>query len=311
MSEKKTPALPDPEQITIEEPAETTDLITMAQITVTQLPIIEERLRTVKDAIKATVDEAKSLVATADTVQAVKTRRADLNKQFTALEEQRKAVKQQIMAPYDKFNEIYKLCIERPFRDADAALKSTVDDFEGELKKKTQERLEAYYNELCSLEQIDWLPFEDAIARSGLKITMADCRTKEPRRAMDALGEFISKIGLGMEQIRMMDDAAEIMVEFKKTLDAGTAIATVTERKRKIREAAEAELKRIAENKARAEMLEKVQAAAPAPIATPTEDPEAQEKIWPEFRFTVFNCTRTQLIKIREFLKTEGIQYGK
>lgn len=316
MSTKTTPAaIPDPEQIAIEEPAETTDLISMAQITVTQLPIIEERLRSVKDAVLETVAEAKSMIATADTVQAVKTRRAELNKQFAALEEQRKTVKQQIMAPYDKFNEIYKLCIEKPFRDADAALKNTVDDFEGELKKKALARLEEYYGELCSLEQIDWLPFEEALNRSGLKITMADCRTKEPRRAMDTLGAFLAGIGNGMEQIRMMDDAPEIVVEFKKTLDAGAAIATVAERKRKIREAAAAELKRREEEAARAEMAAKIEAAAPtpapAPVATPTENPEQAEKIWPEFRFTVYNCTRTQLIKIREFLKTEGIEYGK
>ena len=63
-------------EVTIEDATETTDLVSMAQITVTQLPIIEERLRDVKAAVEATVAEAKSMVATADTVQAVTARRA-------------------------------------------------------------------------------------------------------------------------------------------------------------------------------------------------------------------------------------------
>ena len=55
-------------------------------IAVTQLPVIEERLRDYKAEIEATVADAKKMVATPDTIQAVKTKRAELRKQFDALD---------------------------------------------------------------------------------------------------------------------------------------------------------------------------------------------------------------------------------
>lgn len=299
-------------QVTMEDTpeAEPTDLITLAQITVTQLPIIEERLLAVKDAVSATVTEAKSLVATVDTVQAVKARRAELNKQKEALEAQRKAVKKQIMAPYDRFNAVYEECIAGPFREADAALKATIDGFEGELKKEALRKLETYYQELRSMDDLGWLPFEEALRRSGIKIGLADCKTKRPQKAMDSLANFTCGIALRMQQIRAMEDSAEIMVEFKKSLDVGAAVATVQERKRKVQEAAEEEERRKEEEARRAEMIAKVEAYIPTPAA-PTEAPAPAERIWPEFRFTVYNCTRAQLIGIRNYLQQEGIKYGK
>lgn len=287
-------------------------------IAVTQLPIIEERLRDYKAEIEATVAEAKSMVATPDTIQAVKAKRAELRKQFDDLDKRRIAVKNLILEPYERFNKVYEECVKRPFADADATLKATVDTFEGELKAAAYERLKENYTEHCQLEGIDWLTFDQALTRSGVKISMADTKTKEPRKAMDALAEFVSKISLGMEAVRKMEDSAEIMVEFKKCLDAGQAAAIVAERKRRIQEAAEAENRRREEAARQQEMVAKVKAAAPtpAPVAAPTAaptpvaDPTQAERVFPEFRFTVYNCTRSQLLKIRDYLKQEGIKYA-
>lgn len=287
-------------------------------IAVTQLPIIEERLRDYKAEIEATVAEAKSMVATPDTIQAVKAKRAELRKQFDDLDKRRIAVKNLILEPYERFNKVYKECVEMPFKDADATLKATVDGFEGEFKAQALEKLKANYDEHCQLEGIDWLTFDQALTRSGVKISMADTKSKEPRKAMDALAEFVSKIALGIDSIRKMEDSAEIMVEFKKCLDAGQAAAIVAERKRRIQEAAEAENRRKEEAARQQEMVAKVEAAAPAPATvaaptaapTPVADPTQADRVFPEFRFTVYNCTRSQLLKIRDYLKQEGIKYA-
>lgn len=287
-------------------------------IAVTQLPIIEERLREYKAEIEATVAEAKTMVATPDTIQAVKAKRAELRKQFDDLDKRRISVKNLILEPYERFNKVYKECVEMPFKDADATLKATVDGFEGELKAQALEKLKANYDEHCQLEGIDWFTFDQALTRSGVKISMADTKTKEPRKAMDALAEFVSKVALGMEAVRKMEDSAEIMVEFKKCLDAGQAAAIVAERKRRIQEAAEAENRRKEEAARQQEMVAKVEAAAPAPAPvaaptaapTPVADPTQTERVFPEFQFTVYNCTRSQLIGIRDYLKQEGIKYA-
>lgn len=296
-------------------------------IAVKQLPIIEERLRDYKAEIEKTVADAKSMVATADTVQAVKSTRASLRKQFDALDKRRIAVKNLILEPYDRFNAVYRECVEKPFSEADAALKATVDGFEGELKAKAMERLQAHYTELCALEGIDWLTFDEALRRSGVKVGMADTRTKEPRKAMDAMAEFTSKIACGLDAVRKMEDSAEIMVEFKKTLDAGQAAAIVQERKRRVREAEEAEAKRREETARQREMQARVEAAAPtpapppinapAPVAAPPQAAE-QPMCWKKMSFTIYFRNQEEYQKVlpelkalKEKLVQEGIQYGK
>lgn len=302
------------------EPMGTADLITMAQITVTQLPIIEERLRDVKAAVEAAVSDAKSLVATADTIQAVKARRAELNKQFDTLDAQRKAVKEKVLAPYSQFEAVYKECIATPFKEADAALKATVDGFEGELKREALEKLKAFYEELCASEQIDWLPFEKALRLSGVKISLADTRTRKPNKAIDAMAVFISKVAIGMEQIRKMEDSAEILVEYQKTLDVGAAVAAIQDRKRQIKEAAEAEEQRKADEAKRQEMLAQVEAMRPVAVAPPEPitKPEQQADYPASFAFTIFFKNAEEWQKVRPLLKQlknllvqEGIQYGK
>lgn len=319
MDQKKDTII-DAESVTFEPAVGTADLITMAQISVTQLPIIEERMRDVKAAVEATVADAKSMIATPDTIQDVKNRRAELNKQFSELDAQRKAVKETVMAPYSRFEEVYKECIAGPFKEADAALKSTIDGFESALKEQAMAKLEEFYQELCAMDGIDFLPFPEAIRASGIKLSLADCRTRKPQKAMEALSQFTSKISIGMADIAKMEDSAEILVEFKKCLDSGKAAAIVQERKRKIREAAEAEAKRKAEAEARQAQIEKVEALRPTPVEPPkpAEAPDAEQKYPQSIGFKIYFKSADEYRKVlpilkqlKEVLIQEGIQYGK
>ena len=287
-----------------------------ALIAVTQLPIIEERLKDFKDEVAMVVAEAKGMVATSDTVQAVKTRRAELRKQFDALEEQRKAVKSMILAPYDRFNAVYKDCIEKPFSEADAALKTTVDGFESELKSKCRESLLQYFGELCSIHCVDFLTFDQAMAVGKLKIGMADANAKTPRRLMDGLSEAVAKVACDVETIDAMnsDMGSAVMAEYRVNgFNLAMAIKSVKDRMEQAAAEKEAAERRRSAQERQKEAVAKVEAVAPPrPTEAPksaTVAPEVLEERFDEFTFTVFNCTRTQLIKVREFLKQEGIQY--
>ena len=58
--------------------------------------------------------------------------------------------------------------------------------------------------------------------------------------------------------------------------------------------------------------VKKVEAVAPPKPLTPpvtAPAPSGGDNIFPHFTFTVLNATRSQLIKIREFMKQEGIKY--
>ena len=100
-----------------------------------------------------------------------------------------------------------------------------------------------------------------------------------------------------------MDDAEEIMVEFKRTLDAPVAISTVQERHRRIEAEKEAQALREAQRAREAEAVARVEAVAPPAIEPPAES----EKVY-RCSFSVV-ATKAQLKKLKDFMIQEGIRY--
>ena len=201
-----------------------------ALIQVKQLPIIEEQLRSMKADVDKRVEDALSLVCTEETVQSVKAVRADLNKEFQALEAQRKEVKKAVLGPYEQFEMVYKECVSDAYRWADLELKKKISDVEADLKKRCEDGLREYFAELCAAERVDFVRYEQA----GIVVDMASAKQKTPKKLREKLAEFVSGIARSMELISGMDDAEEIMAEFKRSLDAPAAISTVQERHRRI-----------------------------------------------------------------------------
>lgn len=268
-------------------------------IRVAQLPVIEERLRAMKETVDKRVGEALALVCNEETVQAVKAVRADLNKEFQVLEEQRKAAKKAVLGPYEQFEAVYKECVSDAFRAADAALKGKVDATEREIKQRCEDGLREYFAELCAAERIDFIRFE----QSGVKVDMASAKQKTPKKLREQMADFLSGVARSVELISGMDYAEEIMVEFKRTLDAPAAISTVQERHRRIEAEKEAQALREEQRAREAEAVAKVKAAAPPTV----EPPVGAEKVY-RCSFSVV-ATKAQLRKLKEFLIQEGIRF--
>lgn len=267
-----------------------------ALIRVAQLPVIEERLRTQKEAIDSMVNAALSLVCSEETVQSVKAERTALNKQFNELESQRKEVKAAILAPYNQFEAVYKECVSDAFKRADAALKGKIDEVEGEMKRRCEDGLREYFAELCAVHHVEWLTFEQA----GVKVDMASAKQKTPKKLREQLLSFVARVSSDVERIALLDDAEEIMVEYQKSLGAAQAVGTVAERHRRIEQERAEKERRAASQAAEAEAVKKVEAIAP-PVQT------AQEPLL-RCSFTV-RATRAQLKKLKDFMILEGIKY--
>ena len=92
-------------------------------IIIKQLPQIEEHLKELSIEVEQKVENAKSLICTEENVKTIKEVRADLNKEFKEVEKQRKTVKEQVLAPYMQFEEVYKQYISDKYRSADNDLK--------------------------------------------------------------------------------------------------------------------------------------------------------------------------------------------
>lgn len=278
-------------------------------IQIVQLPIIAEQLRSQKEDWDRRVKEAMSLVCTEETVQTVKKERADLNKEFTWLEAQRKAVKSAIMKPYEDFEAVYKECVSDAYKIADAAMKEKISDVESEQKRRCEEGLRTYFEELREVHRLDWLTYEQA----GIKVDMPSAKAKTPIKLRKQLAEFVVRVNDGVNLINSMDGSEEIMVEFCRTLDAAQAIGTVRERHRRIEEERAARESREAARAAQEEAESRVIRVQKSYLQPPVEAAENPEKdpneIIPKLTFTVYNAPRRVLWKIRDILKEEGIRY--
>lgn len=211
------------------------------------------------------------------------------------------------MAPWNAVEATFKECVKDAFTRADNSLHDTIDEFQNELKKKCYDDLKAYFAELIQVEHIDFLTLDQAMQLGGIKISLGDAKKSNPRKLKDDLAAVVSKIAVNLEDISKMDDAPEIMAEYKLCFDVGRSVARVQERKRLVQQEREAAEARKAAQERTAESVDKVNAVAP-PVAQPKA--KTAEQVFEKYTFTVYNCTRSQLIRVRDFLKQEGINYG-
>ena len=274
-------------------------------IEVRQLPIIAERLQSVRADIEAAVAECESMVCTPDTVQAVKTRRAELRKTFDSLEEQRKAVKRAVMAPYDAFEVVYEECVAEPMRRGDRALKAAVDGFESELKQKCFDNVSEWFDELLAANGLaNLMNLNRALSVLGIKISMSDANAKTPKKLMNSLRDFVARVAGDYETIDGMnsDVGQAVEAEYERNgFDLSAAIRTVNDRREREKAAQEAAEQRKTANEQEAAAVARVDAVAPPEIIEPI----------PLFTitFTIHDVTREQALAVREYLKKEGIRY--
>ena len=185
-----------------------------------QLPIIVERLHSVKADIEQRTADALSLVCTEQTYKSVKDARAQLTKEFKEYEAQRIAVKDKILEPYTEFEKVYRECITVPFQTADAELKRKITDVTSGIVAQKTDAVQEYYNELVAAAGIDWM--DDLTYRP--KVNMSDSVTALKKQAK----AFVDGIVSDVTAIDAMESSAEVMVEYRKNLDLPKLWITVT-----------------------------------------------------------------------------------
>jgi hypothetical protein len=292
-------------------------------ITLKQLPIIEEHLQLVKSDVETRTRNAIQLVCTEETRKDVKSIRTELSKEFAEMENQRKRVKEAIMEPYNQFEAVYKECISDPYKKADAELKRRVDEVETGLKADKTKKIQSYFAELCKANNLPWLRFEQMGLKIGLSTSVNGTKT--------ALASTVLRISNEVLELSRYENAAELMVEYKKSLNMALALSTIRARQEQIelqkqyeaQRRATLEQQRAAEEKVQqavAEAQETQQSAAEPPIEevtapteeTPTEAPTAVQEQAPatiyEVKFAV-RGTIAQLKKLKQFIMQEGMSY--
>ena len=195
----------------------------------TQPPIIAENLDSVRQNLETLLADISTLPQNDDSLKYVKQIRANLSKEFEQMEIQRKAVKKQVMEPYDRAEQKYKQYISGPYKEADERLKKWVDDYQNGMKRMCEGTLRAYFNELCQANGIDFLPF----SYCGIVVDMAMARKKDPTKAIDQIYEKVMSVRQDMDTILKMDNAEEIMAEYRNYPVLSAAVITVDKRRKK------------------------------------------------------------------------------
>ncbi|WP_409969575.1 DUF1351 domain-containing protein [Bengtsoniella intestinalis] len=284
-------------------------------IIVRQLPIIEEKLRSISEEMKTRTDEALSLAVTEDTVKQIKRVRADLGKSFKELEEARKSVKKEVMAPYEEFEKQYKTYITDVFAPTDATLKGRIAEVEDGVKEEKRAEAQAFFDEYAVSVGVNFVKYEDA----GFKVTLSS--TAKALQA--AVKEFLDRIADDLVVIDTHPNSDEVLVEYKQCLNIAKSITTVANR----HEAIEAERKRQEEQRIQREaqanhqhqieeLLRQQAQAVPAPQVMAAPQVVPQEAVAPaveqqqvyQSTFTVTG-TKEQLRAVRDFLINGGYTY--
>lgn len=262
-------------------------------ISCSQPPVITENLDSIRHGLQLLLTDISTLPRNDDALKYVKQIRANLSKEFAKMETERKAVKQQVMEPYLQAEEKYKSYISNPYKEADEQLKNWVDSYQNELKEKCTAVLKEYFDELCKAYDIDFISFD----RLGIVVDMATARQKEPRKAMEQIYNCLNAVREDMDTILKMDNAAALMIEYRKHPVLSAAVLAVEKRNQE----QEQMQNFLAAQKQRMEDAQKNVAAILE--AAPDVLPEQED------RFTV-SFTATGSIASLRAMKAYGISLG-
>lgn len=278
-------------------------------IVVKQLPIIEDRLDEAFIAVQERLNAMSNLVVTEENYKELKKTRADLNKEFGELDSLRKNVKAAIEAPYKKFEGGAYKRLADAYKDAIGKLDGEIKDVEGGLKTQKQKELLAYWEEYRQS-----LGLDTAIAdprRSGIKVGL----TVSMKSLKMQTREYLDRIDGDLKMIDTLDNADEVLAEYRVLLNVTEAVRVVADRNKRvederIRRLAEEESRRAREAAEKAvdeAIKENEVAVTPTVSVAPEEQEEAQEKILT----TAFKVsgTLTMLKELKAFLVNGGYKF--
>lgn len=244
--------------------------------------IIEFNFDDLKKEISEKVGYYANLVYTDDQIKEAKTDRAKLNKFVSALEDKRKEVKKQCLAPYEAFEKKMKelvAIVNEPIAMIDGQVKA----YEDQKKNEKFEEIKAFFENTV---HADWLTLEKIFDEKWLNASV---------RMSAVETEIMSKI----EQIEtdimtlqnLPDFSFEAVEVYKDTIDINKAIQ---EGKR---------LSEIQKKKAEAEAVQ----TEPEKVTTEFEEvSEIVGKVWVSFKA---HLTPVEAKALRQFFEDRNIEF--
>ena len=251
----------------------------------------------IKNELNLRLTKYEGLVYDNNSIGEAKTDRATLNKFKAALEDKRKEVKKQCLAPYEDFEKKVKelvALVDKPI----SAIDGQVKVFEQQKKDEKLNRIKEYYTEhIGELKQL--LPLERIYDERWLNATYKD------KDIYDSIDGDIAKVKADLKTISDLQTEYELQVKdvYLKTLDLSAALNEKTrleQQKAKLQEYQQhqqAEVKQQEPAEVRPEPKQDVQ-----------EVSEQEPVMAIDFRVW---ATRRQLSDLKQYLKSNNIKIGR
>jgi len=255
---------------------------------------IEDNISEVKERVVQLNEYYKNVVFTEETMKQATEEKAKVNKFKNAVADYRKKIVAEYKKPIEVFESTAKET-EKILANTYDTINMQVDKYNNDKKEKIKEEIKQYFNEYLQSKSIDFIKYEQAniniTLNASKKSLQEQCRT------------FINKIVDDLTLIETQEHKAEILVEYKQTLNVSQSIITVTNRFKAIEEEKRKQEEFMKEaTKSVIIPKEEMQEILQAPVVE-----EKQEDIL-TLNFKV-RGTRTKLKALKEFLENGGYDY--
>ena len=284
---------------------------------VEQLPKIIDKMEEIGADLEKRLEELKldELVCTEETRKGITDLRTSLKKEQAEFENQRKNIKNEIMAPYEEFNKIYDANIKSKYTNAISVLTEKIAVVENTIRENTKTKMIEFFEEKRNASNIkpEWLSFDELNTKIG--INQLTPKGELVKKVKDEINDAVETIKTCIDTINSMQNKEEILAEYLKHKNLSLAIKEVNDRHVVLAQV-QRDYEIVEEKKTQEEkIIEKVEEVLSAPIEVSNgqmtiDDFEEEEKTGElvEAKFRTVS-TEDDLIFLVHVMKERGIYY--
>lgn len=269
-------------------------------IRVETLPVIFQQLEVVGVMVDEELEKFKNIECTEENKQEVKKTRTSINNTLKVFEDKRKEIKNQVLEAYNQFNDKYELEVKTKLENASNDLKMKIDYIESSQLAEKEIELGNFIEEHIKANHLENIlkDVAEIVRLANIKVNLSSSMKSLKEGAL----AFIQRVANEVKLIELEETPSNLLYEYQQNgYDLTKAKLTLIERQRQIEELAKQREQVQEVVKQEEKIVEQVEE-----IVAPKEVVEEQEVITITFTIT---DTKENIIKVREFMKKEGIKY--
>lgn len=188
---------------------------------------IESNIKEVKGYVENLNNYYKNVAFTEETMKEAKEEKSKVNKFKKQVADYRRNIVAEYNKPIKTFEDIAKET-ENLLTDTYNTINEQVANYENKQKEAKEKEVKEYFEEYKTANNIDFIEYVQA--KINVTLTASMKSLKEQAK------QFIDKIADDLKLIETQEHKAEILVEYKQTLNVSNAITTVMNRFKAVEE---------------------------------------------------------------------------